>query len=332
MREPHFWRAGLDPRSRESAPLTRAMLTPLASLYAAVTASRIRKAKPDKVSAAVICVGNLTVGGVGKSPVVQALRAYLETKTGKRIAVLSRGYGGRLKGPVRVDLDRHDANDVGDEPLMHAMQGEAWIGADRAAAGRAMCEAGVDIILMDDGHQNPRLFKDISLVVVDRAAGFGNGFVVPKGPLREPVKTGLARADGIILTGEGAPPNAVGGADLPVLETRLMPVSQPEPGPFVAFAGIGRPEKFFDTLKAMGVDVRDSVPFADHHVYSRADLSYLHRLAADNGARLITTRKDYCRLKGDQRQSISALDIKVQFDAPDLLDKLLAPVMKPAPS
>lgn len=327
MRAPRFWDGDLDPRSREAAPLTRLLLTPFAALYAGVTARRIRREEPLKLKVPVICVGNLTAGGTGKSPVTAALRDHIaRLAPACRVATLSRGYGGKLKGPLEVDPAIHSASDVGDEALMHAYHAEAWIGADRASAGKAMQTAGVELIIMDDGHQNPSLHKDLSLVVVDSEAGFGNGFVIPKGPLREPVAAGLARAHGVILTGGAPAPEALQSLPLPLLRVEIAPVSPPNARRCVAFAGIGRPGKFFDTLEACGEKPVDAIPFPDHHVYSESDLTYLHALAAKHDAGLITTEKDFVRLRPAQRNGIEALPVRAVFDDIETLDHLLAPV------
>ncbi len=330
MREPRFWSADLDPRSREAAPLMRFLLSPFASLYAWVTKRRISKITPHKVSAKVICVGNLTAGGVGKSPIVAELRATIEDKYGLRVATLSRGYKGRLKGPLKVVKDLHTAKDVGDEPLMLSTLGEAWIGADRKATGQAMAQEGVEVIIMDDGHQNPTLSKDFTFIVVDAKAVFGNGFVIPKGPLREPVHRGLSRADAIILMGEGALPEALSTTQLPILRAGLVAKNSLAPLPYVAFAGIGRPEKFFASLEVAGADVRDSVPFPDHHAFTGADWNYLQRLASDHQAQLITTQKDYARLDAEQRESVHVFPVKVQFEKEADLDKMIADVINKA--
>ena len=314
MKPPFFWRSGLDPWSREAAPLTRLLLTPAAIVYAALTARRFRKTTPRRVKASVICVGNLTAGGTGKSPVVQKLRQELSDQTGRRVATLSRGYGGTLAGPLSVDASQHAASDVGDEPLMLAHHGESWIGRDRAAAGAAMAEDGVEIILMDDGHQNPTLNKDVSILVVDAESGFGNGYVIPKGPLREPEHIGLARADLIVAMGDGALPDSVDKSGKPVFRAHIKPLGAPPPGPYVAFAGIGRPEKFFDSLNALGADVRDAVPFDDHHVYRSDDMKYLSQLALDHNAKLITTEKDFARLNETERAEIVTLPVAVEFE------------------
>ncbi len=327
MRPPHFWSAQTDSKSRDAAPLTQLALTPFAWLYATITARRIRLTAPQRVNAGVICVGNLTVGGTGKSPIVAALRARLTQISGRRVASLSRGYGGRLKGPCRVDPTQHSAADVGDEPLMLAQSGESWIGADRAAAGYAMAADGVDLIIMDDGHQNPGLFKDISIVVVDTDAGFGNGHIVPKGPLREAARTGLARADMVVQLGSGDPPQAVQEAGRPILHAQIQTRGKVGKGRFVGFAGIGRPEKFFDTLGQTGMDICDTVPFPDHHVYSDRDMAYLRRLAQDHNAALITTDKDFVRLRQEHREGIRTLGIDVTFSDTAELDRLMKPVL-----
>ena len=323
MREPYFWSAGLDPKSRDSAPLTRLLLTPAAWIYAAITHRRLRRTVPQRVDARIICVGNIGVGGTGKSPVVAYLRTYIQAATQDRVASLSRGYGGRLTGPLKVRPETHTAQDVGDEPLMLAQLGESWIGADRARAGLLMREEGVKVIVMDDGHQNPGLAKDLSLIVVDSARGFGNGYVIPKGPLREPIAEGLARADAVILMGTAEMPQALRTFERPIFRAEIKPVAPPPKLPLVAFAGIGRPEKFFDSLTQAGGDVRDAVPFPDHHVFSAQDLQYLRDLASDHGASLITTEKDYVRLSADQRSDMLSFPVEIQFENPDMLHQLI---------
>jgi tetraacyldisaccharide 4'-kinase len=328
MKEPYFWSTDLDPQSRDAAPLTRFLATPFAWLFAAITARRIRRTVPTKIDAKVICIGNLTTGGVGKSPVVMMLRDYIAKTYNLRTASLSRGYGGHLKGPLRVDVDRHTAADIGDEPLMLAQSGEAWIGADRGAAGKAMSEDGINAIIMDDGHQNPSLYKDLSFIVVDAVSKFGNGFVIPKGPLREPIAVGLARADAVIIIGEGEEPPEVKASQLPILHAKIVPTHGLKTGPYVAFAGIGRPQKVFDTITELGCALADAIPFPDHHVYAKSDLKFLRQLASDHGAQLITTTKDYARLTPEQREGIETLSVMVQFESPALLDKLLEPLLK----
>ncbi len=327
MSAPRFWSGRLDPRSREAAPLTRLFLSPLSWIYSSVSKLKVDNASPYRSDAKVICVGNLTAGGVGKSPVVAAIVERLKHLTDLKVATLSRGYGGRLKGPLKVDSSLHSSKDVGDEPLVHAMQGSAWIGGDRAEAARLMTQDSVDLIVMDDGHQNPGLAKDISIVVIDLYDPFGNGHVIPKGPLREPVERGLSRANAIIGMGDGDIPKSVKASNLQIFRSRIIPSGPPPEGPLVAFAGIGRPQKFFDTLAEVEADVRDAVPFPDHHEYSPADRAYLEKLATDHGARLITTQKDKARLVGSRLESALVLPIEAQFEDPTALDRLLLSVL-----
>ena len=331
MKAPAFWAAGLDPASREAAPITRALLTPFSWLYLAILRRKLARAVPVRVDIPVICIGNLTTGGTGKTPVADALRERI-TALGIRAATLSRGHGGQEAGPLQVDPARHTFRQVGDEPLLLAATGEAWIGRDRPAAAAAMRGAGVGAVLMDDGHQNPSLAKDFTFIVIDAGAPFGNGHVLPKGPLREPVREGLARADAVILMGDGEVPREVSASGKPVLRARLTVQGAAPSGPLVAFAGIGRPQKFFDSLRAAGGDVRDEIPFADHHPYTSGDLAFLQSLAKRDGARLVTTSKDHVRLPTDARASVAVLPVRAVFEAPEALDALIAPIFKRAPS
>ncbi|MEZ5938101.1 MAG: tetraacyldisaccharide 4'-kinase [Hyphomonadaceae bacterium] len=322
MHEPAFWREK-DLRSRASAPLTRLLLTPVAALYSHLGARRIATARPYDAGLPVICVGNLTLGGAGKTPVSEALRERI-TSLGKRAATLSRGYKGQMEGPLGVAPNSHTATQVGDEPLMLAQRGEAWISKDRVAGADAMKAAGVEVVVMDDGHQNPTLKKTLSIVVVDANDPFGNGLIFPKGPLREPVARGLARADAVVLMGDDRLPEELRNWDGPVLRATLTPIASTPPGIYVAFAGIGRPERFFDSLRATeGVELADAIPFADHHMFSDQDVQYLDRLAAMRGARLITTEKDLMRLSPEVRTRVSASPVAARFAQPEHLDRLL---------
>jgi tetraacyldisaccharide 4'-kinase len=231
------------------------------------------------------------------------------------VASLSRGYGGKEGGPLRVDPAKHSSKDVGDEPLMLAATGEAWVSRDRPAGARAMRAAGVDVAVMDDGHQNPSLKKALSIVVIDAAEPFGNGHVFPKGPLREPVARGLSRADAVVLMGDGEPPQELKGFARPVLHARLAPLAPLKPGRYVAFAGIGRPERFFDSLLRMdGIELVESVPYPDHHAFQHSDLDYLMKLATERDARLITTDKDHVRLPPEMRAKVLRASVEARFD------------------
>ncbi|MBF18475.1 MAG: tetraacyldisaccharide 4'-kinase [Hirschia sp.] len=334
MREPGFWRT-TSRWSRGSAPVTRLLLTPVSALYAWIGARKIAQAAPYDCGVPVICIGNLTVGGVGKTPLTLFLRNYIEDRFGLRTATLSRGYGGTLKGTVRVDALANTASEVGDEPLMMAGSGESWIGADRVAAARRMVEAGVQVILMDDGFQNPGLKKTFSIVAIDASNPFGNGFIFPKGPLREPVAAGLDRADMVVMMGDGDVPASVLESGIAVLRAHVRPDAAPPPGRYIGFAGIGNPLKFFDTLNEFeGVELPETVPYPDHYPYTNSDLSYLRSLAQLRDATLITTEKDYARMSPEHREGLLFLPVAAHFNQPGDMEKLddaLATALKQHP-
>jgi tetraacyldisaccharide 4'-kinase len=326
---PRWWYV----RCGAPAPITRALLTPLGWLWAAVTADKIARATPQDAGVPVICVGNLTVGGAGKTPVVRAILRRLRMR-GVEAVSLSRGHGGRLTGPVRVDPAVHTAADVGDEPLMLSGDSPAWISRDRPAGARAAHAAGAQVVVMDDGHQNPSLKKALSLVVVDGETRddewpFGDGSVFPSGPMREPLKAGLARADAIVLLLpfdlESPDPEllALFGETL-VLIARLAPAAPPPTGPQLAFAGIGKPWKFERALKAAGANLVDFAAFADHQTYDEATLRALERRAADDNAGLLTTEKDWARLSPAWRAKVTAWPVAAVFEDEAALDVLLA--------
>ncbi len=315
MKAPGFWRHG-------HAPLW--VLRPWAALYAQATARRV--ARPGwVVPVPVICCGNPGAGGSGKTPVALDLAARLLAR-GRNPAFLTRGHGGSLRGPARVDPLRHDARDVGDEALLLAVLAPTYIGADRAATARLAVEEGADVLVMDDGLQNPSLVKTLSLIVVDGGAGFGNGHVIPAGPLREKVADAASRCQAAVLIGPDLT-GAVGQlSGLAVLGARVVPEASDLaalPAAIVAFAGIGRPDKFFETLRAAGHAAVETAAFADHHVYTEADLAGLRRLAARRGASLVTTAKDWARLAPDQRGDILAVGIRVAWDDEAAISALL---------
>jgi tetraacyldisaccharide 4'-kinase len=295
MREPAFW-------WRPAGPAA-ALLSPLGAIYGA--AASWRMAQPGRAAGVpVICVGNLTLGGAGKTPAAIAVAQILDA-AGRRPFVLSRGYGGRLAGPVRVDPQAHGAADVGDEPLLLARVAPTIVARDRVAGAQAARSAGADVIVMDDGFQNPSLKKDLSLVVVDGRGGIGNGHVFPAGPLRAPLDAQLARASALLVIGEPSGAEAVLAAapGLQVFQGRLEPDAQAvaalRPHKVLAFAGIGDPEKFFGTLTEAGIDVRARQAFADHHRFSGAEAADLIVRARRDGLALVTTEKDLARLKGE---------------------------------
>ncbi len=311
MRAPEFWQHdGWLPR----------LLSPLGALYAAATARRVARAG-WQAPVSVLCIGNPGAGGTGKTTVALDLAARLRAR-GKHVAFLTRGYGGTLRDPVQVDPARHTAAEAGDEALLLAALAPTFLGANRALTARLALQAGADVLLMDDGLQNPTLAKTLSLLLIDGAAGFGNGRVIPAGPLREPVAAAAARCAAAVLIG----PDATGALaqlppGLPVLRARLVSEAPPL-GPLLAFAGIGRPEKFRETLEAAGGDVTRLIPFPDHHPYTEAEL--LPLLDSAGGATLVTTPKDMVRIPPALRPRITPVGVRLEWlDAPDpLLDRL----------
>src|SRR5579864_4492798 len=260
---PEFWaRRGL----------VSSLLQPLAWAYAAAGAARWHWTRAAAAPVPVICVGNLVAGGAGKTPVVLSLARRLIAE-GRRVHILSRGYGGRLAGPVAVDPLRHGAGDVGDEALLLAEAAPTWIARDRAAAAERAAAAGASLLLLDDGFQNPTLAKDFSLVVVDGQFGVGNGRVLPAGPLREPLGSGLARADVVVLMGDDRAGVTSLLAGKTVLRARLLPENAAAFAgrAVVAFAGIGRPAKFFASLEEVGARLAARHAFPDHHPYRAAE-------------------------------------------------------------
>jgi len=295
MREPAFW--------HRPSSLTSQLLRPLSALYGAVAAHRLERRGLD-AGIPVICVGNYHVGGAGKTPTVLALAAMLR-ELGERPVVLSRGYGGRLRGPVMVDPARHGADDVGDEPLMMAAHVAVTVARERADGVALAKSQGATVILMDDGFQNPAIVKDASLIVIDSERGLGSGHVFPAGPLRAPLSPQLARTDALIVIGAGHASDAVASAvaarGKPLLAARLRPavatVAALADRPVLAFAGIGDPARFFRTLRASGIDVKQAQAFADHHPFARAEIEQLIAEAERRGLTLVTTEKDLVRLR-----------------------------------
>jgi tetraacyldisaccharide 4'-kinase len=324
MREPAFWYRPRSPKSH--------LLSPLGALYGAIAARRMARKSFD-AGIPVLCVGNYHVGGAGKTPTVLALTKLLR-ELDETPVVLSRGYGGRLHGPVMVDPARHAASDVGDEPLMMARDVPVAVARDRLDGVALAKSQGATVILMDDGFQNPKLLKDASLIVIDSERGLGNGEVFPAGPLRAPLKPQLARTDALVLIGDGHAADQV-AAEIsargkPVLRARLTPdaasVAQLAGKRVLAFAGIGDPERFFRTLRATGIEVAGTRSFADHHMFSPAELAALAADAAREQLTMVTTEKDLARLRGTEgvRDAIVPFAVQLAFDDPARLKQLIS--------
>lgn len=326
MREPAFWH-------RQSSLLSR-LLMPVGALYGAIAARRLTRTGL-RAGVPVICVGNYHVGGAGKTPTVMALTGILRS-LGETPVVLSRGYGGRLRGPVRVDPHRHAAADVGDEPLMMARTIPVIVSRQRRAGVAPTRALAASVILMDDGFQNPALAKDISLIVIDGDRGLGNGQVFPAGPLRVPLPPQLARTDALVIVGIGVAADEVaarvkarGG---PVFRARVVPddasVAALCGRRVLAFAGIGDPSRFFRSLRDCGIDVVAERAFADHYPFSQRDVAELQAAGEQDSLTLVTTEKDLARLRNSESlapfaQTVVPFAVRLAFDDEPVLRSFL---------
>jgi tetraacyldisaccharide 4'-kinase len=300
MQAPGFW-------WRKSGAAA-ALLSPIAAIYGAVAGRRLAQSGA-RAGVPVICIGNPTVGGAGKTPTAIAV-ARLLIDAGEHPAFLTRGFGGRLAGPVLVETS-HTANDVGDEPLLLWRVAPTVVSRDRVAGARHAIAAGATVIVMDDGFQNPALVKDLSILVIDGARGIGNCQVIPAGPLRAPLAPQLERAHAVLIVGEGD--GAMPATKLPTFRARLQPdsaaIASLKGRRVLAFAGIGDPQKFFATLAAAGINAQIQRGFADHHRYRADEATALLAEAERRDLALVTTEKDLARMQGDP--SLAALAARV---------------------
>jgi tetraacyldisaccharide 4'-kinase len=327
MREPAFW--------HRPSSLSALLLSPLGALYGVVAARRLAR---DGLEAGipVLCVGNYHVGGAGKTPTVLVLTKLLR-ELGETPVVLSRGYGGRLRGPIKVDPERHAAADIGDEPLMLARTVAVVVARDRIAGLALAKSQGASVILMDDGFQNPAIAKDASLIVIDGARGIGNGHVFPAGPLRAPLLPQLARTDALIVVGNGSAAKPVAAAIAArgrvVLSAHLRAddasVASLRGKRVLAFAGIGDPNRFFGTLRGSGLEVVQERAFPNHHPFSKSEIETLIADAKRDRLTLVTTEKDLARLRTAEELPGRAKDIvpfaaRLEFEDVALLQKFVS--------
>jgi tetraacyldisaccharide 4'-kinase len=333
MREPAFW--------WRNAGRAAALLAAASAVYAAFAVRRMRR-KGIRAGIPVLCVGNFTLGGAGKTPTALALAKML-LQEGERPFFLSRGYGGLLSGPVQVDATLHRARDVGDEPLLLARLAPTIVAHDRVAGAEMARASGANVIVMDDGFQNPALHKDASLVVVDSRRGIGNRRVFPAGPLRAPLEQQLQRTDAVLLVGEGDLPAELRAEtesrNIPVFRGRFVPDAEAVAAltgrKVLAFAGIGDPEKYFATLDHAGIQTAARQAFPDHYRYTPADAAVLLRRAEQDGLALLTTEKDFVRLAGDEKLAALAaqtrtLPVTLVFDDAAALRDWMLPKLQPS--
>jgi tetraacyldisaccharide 4'-kinase len=328
MRAPGFW-------WKEPGAIS-ALLAPFATIYGSIATRRLTQSG-ERVGIPVICVGNPTVGGAGKTPTAIAIARML-IPAGERPMFLTRGYGGRLAGPVTVEA-AHTAVQVGDEPLLLARVAPTIVAEDRVAGARLAENTGASVIVMDDGFQNPSLVKSCSVLVIDGARGLGNCRVLPAGPLRAPLDPQLDRASAILFVGDNVPAIAAAARErgLPVFHGKLEPdpdlVASVQTKKVLAFAGIGDPGKFFATLAAAGIDAPVRRGFPDHHRYSAAEARALTRDADKENLQLLTTEKDFARLKDDARlvqlaERARALPVTMKIREADAFERLVLGAIK----
>ncbi|MDD3181566.1 MAG: tetraacyldisaccharide 4'-kinase [Alphaproteobacteria bacterium] len=308
MKAPAFWY-----RKRGIASL---FLAPIGHFYRIAGLLRRALAKPYKASIPVICIGNIVAGGAGKTPTCLALKKLLlKRNPQERIVFVTRGYGGCEKGPLRVDLTKHTAKDVGDEALLLAQAAPCWIGTDRAATIRE-AEKESSVIIMDDGMQNPHVLPTTTFLVVDGTVGFGNGQLIPAGPLRETLNDAFSRIDAVVMIGKDKQ-RITSHLAKPVCSATLRPglsasfLNHPK---VLAFAGIGRPSKFYDSCRVAGLTIVQTQDFPDHYTYTDNDLATLTEKAAQLGVRLITTTKDFVRIPNAFQSNMAVLEIELVFE------------------
>ncbi len=311
FKAPKFW--------QKKSSLLSTLLTPFSKVYEGYAAYQSTRTPKEKVDVPIICVGNLVLGGAGKTPTVMALVKMLQ-KAGETPHIVSRGYGAFIKRTQRVNPKEHSYIRVGDEPLLLANVAPTWVGANRLQTLKTAAENGASVIVMDDGLQNPSFFKDFRLMVVDAFQGFGNEKVFPAGPLRESPEKGLKNTEAVLVIGDKSRLSyPIGEA----LTGQLKSATTFNPRPVVAFAGLGYPEKFRMTLKQYGYEVRELMSFPDHHPYTIPDVKKIKRQAALHNADIITTAKDYVRLPDSFKEHVSVFHVELEINEKEQLKQLL---------
>ena len=312
MKTPKYW---------QNQNLFSALLEPFGLLYGLATSLRLKIHKPYQAPIPVICIGNISAGGVGKTPVSMAVAELLK-KNGKKPFFISRGYGGKLSG-VLVNTQKHTAEEVGDEPLILSSVAPCVVCHDRAKAAQISIQNGADVLIMDDGFQNPSLKKDVSLLVFNGQIGILNGKIIPAGPLRENFKNGLKRADGAVLIGEDQT-GLLKKLSLPIFKASIKEKTPKHKNTsVVAFAGIGYPSKFYDSLEKCGLHVANNYDFPDHHFYKKDELKNIIKKGQKKGLPVYTTQKDFVKIAPNLQSYFNVLQIKAEFENKSLLLKFL---------
>lgn len=311
FKAPNFW------NTRDSK-WVKALL-PISKLYGAVSSFKVNKVSPEKAAIPVVCIGNVVLGGAGKTPTVD-LVCEIFHKYNLTPHILTGGYGGYLKNVIRVDPAHHSYLQVGDEALLSAEVAPTWVGRNRINSAKAATLAGADVLVMDDGFQNNSIFKDFKILVVDSGQSFGNEFLFPAGPLRESVEGGIKKSDIVLIIGEKNEyiENRVKAVnkDIPLFYAKIQPQDNINIAPkskVIGFCGIGYPAKFKKTLKELEVDLLDFIAFSDHHPYTITEIQKLIKSAQRTGARLVTTRKDFIKIPEVFRGQLTVIDIKLSF-------------------
>jgi tetraacyldisaccharide 4'-kinase len=325
FKTPKFW-------SPSSCHFLSDLLGPISRIYTAIsnTLQKRQLRFQEKLNIPVICIGNATMGGTGKTPVAAALGRYIKEKYKKNIHFLSRGYKGSVVGPLQVDCTRHSYREVGDEPLLLSEIAPVWVSKDKVKGGLKAQEQGAELLIMDDGLQNQRLYKDLSILVIDGAYGFGNERVFPAGPLREPIPYAFEKASILLMVGEDKMQLVRRfSKNLPILTAGIQSkgIDTLKSKNILAFCGIGRPEKFFTFLEEQGIHVQEKISFPDHYVYKDQEIENLIKKANEKNLCLTTTRKDSVRIATRYHSSFHVIDIEVVFHDYEALDSCLRSVL-----
>ena len=316
MKAPQFW---YEPNTWKAK-----FLYPLGYFYNLLTLLRGKLAKPQSYSCLTICIGNLNVGGTGKTPMTIALAQHF-LKKGLQVHVVSRGYKGKFQGTFLVDPQKHKSDEVGDEPLLMSEFTSVWVSNKRKNGIAAAENAGAQIVLLDDGFQDPSFHKDFSLIVVDGEKGFGNKKCMPAGPLRENIVQGFKRADALVIVGQRIYKFDTFPTHLKIIHSTLKPIETGmnwKEGKYLAFAGIADPSKFFKTLRSLGANLIDCVALSDHQKLDGQVLKRLERKANSAHAQLVTTEKDAVRLSNTFRKKVLSLPVRIEFDDKNELENL----------